>query len=78
MRQHTSRARVIIWVSIAFAILLFGMSFVFLFIDLRAGSDTGTIVLPFWFLALIFLAIAAGTYIGARNRRDPKDTSLDL
>ncbi|MBP7415418.1 MAG: hypothetical protein KA831_02105 [Pyrinomonadaceae bacterium] len=70
-------ARVIIWGSIAFAILLFGLSFVFLFMELRSGSDTGVIVLPFWFLALIFLIIAAGTYIAVRNKRS-KGISLDL
>ncbi|MBK8303621.1 MAG: hypothetical protein WBC19_08380 [Pyrinomonadaceae bacterium] len=45
--------------------------------ELRSGSDTGVIVLPFWFLALIFLIIAAGTYIAVRNKRS-KGISLDL
>jgi len=68
----------IIRVSIAFAILLFGMSFVFLYLEVRSGSDTSVILLPFWFLAVVFLIIAAGTYIATKNRRDPKNTSLDL
>ena len=59
---------VIIWVSIGFAVVLIALSFVFLYMEMMIHSDTGMIVLPFWFLALIFLLIAAATYIAGKNR----------